>query len=166
MGSVRPSHAGVRIGPASALEIPMTQVRILRPCRIWNRTYQDPTVPVRCFTCLEAEVCLFPVGEALHVIPWQTYDTEVLNSSILYVKVYTILLIGDFTALCETAQLELKWQRHVDQKGMESHTEKILSYDTCRLALLQDNTWACHTYRMVCDIRKPSSAFLSDHLLI
>lgn len=83
MGSVRPSRAGVRIGPASTPAIPMTQVRTLWPCRIWNRSYQDLTVPVRSFICLEAEVCLFPVGEALHGIPRQTYGIEVLNSSIL-----------------------------------------------------------------------------------
>lgn len=91
-----------------ALEIPMTQAGILQLCRIWNRTYQDLTVPIRQFTCLEAEVCLFPVGEALHVIPSWTYNTEVLNSSFLYVKIYSGLLTGESTALCETAQVEPK----------------------------------------------------------
>lgn len=169
MGSVRPSHAEIRVGPASTLEMPMTQVRILWPCRIWNRSEQHPTVQVRYFTSLEAEVCLFPEGEALCVIPRWTYDIEVLNGTILYVKIYSVLLTGDFTAFCETAQLEPKWQRHVGQqaRGMESHTEKIPSYNTNRLALLQDNTRACHTHgMMVCDTTKSSSAFLLDRLLI
>ena len=86
----------------------MAQVSILGLCRIWNRACQDLTVPVRCFTLVEAEVCVFPAGEALHVIPRWTYGIEVLNSSILYVKVYSVLLIADVTTPCECAQLEPK----------------------------------------------------------
>lgn len=76
-GSVRPSHAGVRIGQASAPETPGTQARVLCSCGTWNRSCQGLKVPARSFPCLEAG------GEALHVIPRWTGDTAVFNSCIV-----------------------------------------------------------------------------------
>lgn len=108
MGSERPPHAGVGTGPESSLNILVTQERILWPGSIWDRGYQNLTVPARSFTCLEAEVCLLSVGEALYAIPRRTCYIKGLNIPILCVKIYPVPPAGNFTAPCEAAQLEPK----------------------------------------------------------